>query len=125
MFTLRQDTDCDTHELIGCDCTKKRPNVPLGLDDYDFDVDDESEFQVNVKYPEKNETHKTVDQLMEWQHFGRPFSSTAFEVVVVVFVILLSPFFQLSTIEILTQDVCLGAALKHLTFVLRCESGIA
>lgn len=85
LFTLRQDTDCDTHDLIGCDCTIKNvPKIPLGIDDYDFDVDDEplSDFIKTTRKEDKTDGHKTVDQLMEWQHHGPPFSPKNFNVII-------------------------------------------
>lgn len=80
MFTLREDTDCDTHDLIDCQCTHEGLIAkPPGIDDYDFD--DERECQLGAPPSKKHESHKTVDQLMEWQHYGLPFAAGIFEVV--------------------------------------------
>ncbi|KAI9557966.1 RAD54B meiotic recombition protein [Daphnia sinensis] len=98
LFTLREDTNCDTHDLIDCSCTQNRLNeTPPGLDDYDFD--DERECQLGARSSKRNGLHKTVDQLMDWEHFGVPFSSGNFE------------------------DVCLESALEYVSFIFRCASG--
>ncbi|XP_045027998.1 DNA repair and recombination protein RAD54B isoform X2 [Daphnia magna] len=98
LFTLREDTNCDTHDLIDCPCTQKGQNETLpGLDDYDFE--DERECQLGARSSKRNELHKTVDQLMDWEHFGVPFSAGSFE------------------------DVCLESALEDISFVFRCASG--
>ncbi|XP_057380226.1 DNA repair and recombination protein RAD54B-like [Daphnia carinata] len=98
LFTLREDTNCDTHDLIDCHCTQEGPNqTSPGLDDYD--IDDERECQLGARSSKRNELHKTVDQLMDWEHFGVPFSSGSFE------------------------DVCLESALEDVSFVFRCASG--
>ena len=80
MFTLREDTNCDTHDLIGCECTKREEGVKstiTELDDYDFDND--PEFSKTVS--KGKELHKTVDQLMDWQHYGAPFPPGIFNVI--------------------------------------------
>ncbi|EFX87055.1 RAD54B meiotic recombination protein, partial [Daphnia pulex] len=70
LFTLREDTDCDTHDLISCQCTQKGVSpIPPELDDYDFDLDDDRDCQLGTPCNKKKESHKTVDQLMDWQHF--------------------------------------------------------
>ena len=78
---MREDTDCDTHDLLACHCTQNGLlSKPPGIEDYDFD--DDRDCQLGDSSTKKNESHKTVDQLMEWQHYGLPFSSGIFEVVV-------------------------------------------
>ncbi|EFX87014.1 hypothetical protein DAPPUDRAFT_312508 [Daphnia pulex] len=62
-------------------------------------MNDDRDCQLGTPCNKKKESHKTVDQLMDWQHFGQPFSSGIFE------------------------DVCLESALENVTFVLRCVSG--
>lgn len=79
---MKEDTDCDTHDLIKCPCTPQ-PTAKMAyeLDDYDFDVDDDRDCQLGSAPSTKGkDAHKTLDQLMEWQHYGSPFPLGAFEV---------------------------------------------
>jgi len=83
LFSLREDTNCDTHDLIGCDCTKREESTKLNLrdlDDYDFDDEDSRESQKGETATKTKELHKTVDQLMDWQHYGPPFPPGIFNV---------------------------------------------
>jgi hypothetical protein len=124
LFTLREDTDCDTHDLISCQCTQKGVSpIPPELDDYDFDLDDDRDCQLGTPCNKKKESHKTVDQLMDWQHFGQPFSSGIFEVIQYFICILCFIFAQVLLYQNVLQDVCLESALENVTFVLRCVSG--
>ena len=85
LFTLREDTDCDTHDLINCTCIEKNlEGTCHGLDDYNFDLDDERECQLGVKPSKSGNSNKTVDQLLDWQHFGRPFIPEIFRVPFVI-----------------------------------------
>jgi len=100
LFTLREDTDCDTHDLMQCCCQQTPSDAPnLQIDDYQFD-DDVRDCQLGLPASkDKLESHKTLDQLLEWQHHGRSF--------------------DLSVL----QDSCLEAALEDVTFIFRCVSG--
>ena len=81
LFTLRENTDCDTHDLINCSCTGLGTGSAPELDDYEFDQDDERDCQLGSTTGNKSkDVHKTVDQLLEWQHYGTPFASGVFQV---------------------------------------------
>ena len=113
MFTLREDTDCDTHDLINCQCTRKGLNQILPeLDDCDFDLDDDRDCHVGTSN-KKKETHKTVDQLMDWQHYGRPFNSRMFEVTgILTWIFLIFLFAKSFYSELLNRTYVLNQRLK-------------
>jgi len=104
LFTLREDTDCDTHDLVKCSCQKKQTSASLQVEDYQFEDEDaaadERDCQLGstISSSSKKDTHATVDQLLDWQHHGR-----SFDVGVI-------------------QDGCLEDALEDVSFVFRCVS---
>jgi len=55
---------------------------PPELDDYEFELDDERDCQLGGSSlaAKSKDAAKTVDQLMDWQHFGHPFSPGIFQV---------------------------------------------
>ena len=86
LFTLREDTDCDTHDLVRCPCQERQSSSGLQMDDYQFgddDVAEERDCQLgsNASTNSNKETHKTVDQLLDWQHHGRSFDLAVLQVI--------------------------------------------
>lgn len=83
---MREDTDCDTHDLVRCPCQQSRSSPCLQLDDYQFEDEDvavdERDCQLGSKVPSSSnkEVHKTVDQLLDWQHHSRPFDLAVLQV---------------------------------------------
>ena len=61
MFSFREDTECDTHEMLGCHCA--------GLGDTSQSQADEERRGCQLG---RQETVKQEDQLADWSHVSAP-----------------------------------------------------
>lgn len=63
LFSLNEQTDCDTHELLSCDCHNKNT-----MESITEPVFRSCQLGVSVKHGMKSTTNLGMDQLMEWKH---------------------------------------------------------
>ena len=76
---MKEDTNCETHDLIKCPCDLQE-DVKYSHTDINEDDALNNERSCRIGTQTNVDSNKTLDQLLDWQHFGPPFEPETFQV---------------------------------------------
>ena len=98
LFSLREDTMCDTHDLLQCGCGHAKNGQRNGLPNSNSDI--KVCFPIwSALYMEHCPQTRGVDQLLDWHHYSHPLHQTS-----------------------LSDDLLMGGASSTITFVFQTET---
>ncbi|XP_045214177.2 DNA repair and recombination protein RAD54B-like [Mercenaria mercenaria] len=65
LFSVNTSTDCDTHDLLNCDCGARKTSEPVQQNTHTVE---NRQCQLGIKAKPKKQ-HLGMDELMEWKHY--------------------------------------------------------